>query len=245
MGLVHMSFRVLNGPEDVAAEAARRILLGAEKAVAARGCFRIVLAGGTTPLLVYRRLADARADWAAWRVYFGDERCLPAHHPERNSLGATQALLGKVPIPRETVFPMAAELGPEPAAAAYAPLVAAALPFDLVLLGMGEDGHTASLFPGDPVPEGVLVMPVHGAPKPPADRVSLTPAALTSARQILILVTGAGKREALAAWRSGADLPVARVARAAQTTVLVDRAADGTDNAAVEPPARPPPEVKS
>ena len=122
---------------------------------------------------------------------------------------------------------MTAELGPEAAAASYAPLVEAALPFDLVLLGMGEDGHTASLFPGHAVPEGALVIPVHDAPKPPADRVSLTPMALTAAREVLILVTGVGKRQALAAWRDGADLPVARVAAAGQTIVLLDRAAAG------------------
>lgn len=227
MGLVHTSFQLLDEAGDVAAEAARRILVAAAQAVVARGRFRIVLAGGTTPLAVYRLLAEAAAAWGAWEVYFGDERCLPPDHGERNSLAATLALLGRVPIPPEKVFPMAAELGPKAAAARYAPLVEAALPFDLVMLGMGEDGHTASLFPGAVIPEGALVVPVHDAPKPPADRVSLTPMALTAAREVLILVTGAGKREALAAWRAGADLPVARVAAAGRTLVLLDRAAAG------------------
>jgi len=229
MGLVHTPFHLFEGADAVAEEATRRILLAAEQAVAERGRFHIVLAGGGTPQSVYRRLAQFPAAWAAWRVYFGDERCLPADHPERNNVAATRTLLGQVPIPAQAVYAMAAELGPEAAAAAYAPLVARALPFDLVLLGMGEDGHTASLFPGHAVPDGHLVIPVHDAPKPPADRVSLTPAALTSAREVLILVTGASKREALAAWRDGADLPVARVARAAPALVLVDRAAAGTD----------------
>jgi 6-phosphogluconolactonase len=239
MGLVHTLFRVLDGAGDVAAAAARHVLVRAEQAAVARGRFRIVLAGGTTPLAVYRHLAAASADWSAWEVYFGDERCLPPDHVERNSLAATRELLGKVPLPQENVFPMAAELGPEAAAAAYAPLVEAALPFDLVLLGMGEDGHTASLFPGQLIPEGALVMPVHDAPKPPADRVSLTPMALTAAREVLILVTGAGKREALAAWRKGTDLPVARIARAGHTIVLLDRAAAGAldpDELSLGPP---------
>jgi 6-phosphogluconolactonase len=239
MELVHTLFRVLGGAEDVAAEATRHILVRAEQAVADRGRFRIVLAGGTTPLAVYGHLAAAVADWSAWEIYFGDERCLPPDHRERNSLAATRALLGRVPIPQDNVFPMAAELGPEAAAAAYAPLVEAALPFDLVLLGMGEDGHTASLFPGHVIPEGVLVMPVHDAPKPPADRVSLTPMALTAAREVLILVTGAGKREALAAWRNGTDLPVARIARAGHTIVLLDRAAAGAVGPDDSPPGLP------
>jgi 6-phosphogluconolactonase len=225
MGPGGTMFRVVDEAADVAAEAARHILLRAREAVAARGRFRIVLAGGTTPLAAYALLARAAAKWQAWEVYFGDERCLPADHGERNSRAATLALLGLVPIPSANIFAMAAELGPEAAAAGYVPLVEAALPFDLVLLGMGEDGHTASLFPGLAIPEGVLVMPVHEAPKPPADRVSLTPRALTAAREVLILVTGTGKREALAAWRRGADLPVARVARAGHTIVLLDRAA--------------------
>lgn len=225
MGPDGSKFRVLNGVAEVAAEAARHILLRAREAVSARGRFRIVLAGGTTPLATYGLLAAATSAWGAWEVYFGDERCLPPDHGERNSLGASLALLDRVPIPPENIFPIAAELGPEAAAAAYAPLVEAALPFDLVLLGMGEDGHTASLFPGQAIPEGALAMPVRHAPKAPAERVSLTPKALSAAREVLILVTGAGKRAALAAWRGGADLPIARVAAAGHTIAFLDRAA--------------------
>ncbi len=129
MGLVHTSFRVLDGTQEVAAEATRHILARAREAVVSRGHFRIALAGGTTPLAVYRLLAKASADWAAWQVYFGDERCLPPDHSERNSLSATLALLGRVSIPQNNVFPMPAELGPEAAAASYAPVIEAALPF--------------------------------------------------------------------------------------------------------------------
>jgi 6-phosphogluconolactonase len=210
--------------EVSAAELVRR---EAESALSDRGRFRILLAGGTTPLMVYRRIARDELGWDGWEVYFGDERCLPTGDPQRNSQAAREVLLGAVPIPDEQIFPIPAELGAETAAASYADMVAGALPFDLVLLGMGEDGHTASLFPGNPVDDEKLVIPVHGAPKPPSDRVSLTFSALADCRRMLILVTGEGKRPALAAWRSGADLPVARAARLGGATVLVDAAAAG------------------
>jgi 6-phosphogluconolactonase len=126
----------------------REILDQANAAIAKRGRFRLVLAGGTTPTAAYRLLRDRDADWAAWHLYHGDERCLAVGDPERNSLVADEAWLHHVPVPRTQVHPIPAELGAEPAAEAYAAVVAEALPFDLVLLGIGEDGHTASLFPG-------------------------------------------------------------------------------------------------
>lgn len=223
-----MRFEALADAKSVARRAADEILAAAAEAVASRGRFRIVLAGGTTPLAAYRLLAGEDAAWASWQVWFGDERCLPAGDPERNSTAAAQALLDRVPFPADHIFPIPAELGPEPAAAAYAGVIAPALPFDLVLLGMGEDGHTASLFPGQAVADDALVVPVRGAPKPPPERVSLTPRALGDCRRMLILVTGAGKRDALSAWRAGADLPVARAAAAGGALVLADRSALGT-----------------
>jgi 6-phosphogluconolactonase len=122
-------------------------------------------------------------------------------------------------------------LGAEAAATVYAGLVRPVLPFDLVLLGMGEDGHTASLFPGHRVADNRLVIPVHDAPKPPSDRVSLTFAALSACRLMLILITGSGKREALRAWRAGDPLPVARAAELAGARVLVEASAAGSSGA--------------
>lgn len=215
----------------VAAATAACILAQAAAAVAARGRFRLCLAGGTTPTAAYRLLAGQSADWAAWWVYHGDERCLPANDPERNSEMATQAWLGQVPIPPEQVLTIPAELGAAAAAAAYTAPVRAALPFDLVLLGMGEDGHTASLFPGQEqgftAAGDTLVVAVADAPKPPPARVSLSARALADCRALLVLVTGAGKAQALAQWRAGVPLPVARVAAAAPSLVLLDAAAAG------------------
>ena len=211
----------------VAEAAADAILEAATAAIAHHGRFKLCLAGGTTPTAAYARLKDADASWQHWWIYYGDERCVPAQDGERNSLAASEAWLDHVPVPRQQVHVIPAELGAEFGALGYEPIVWAALPFDLVLLGIGEDGHTASLFPGREIFEDRFVMPVYAAPKPPPERVSLTLRALANSQRVLILVTGAGKAEAVSRWRQGADLPIARVARAARSRVLIDQDAAG------------------
>ncbi|WP_295540002.1 6-phosphogluconolactonase [uncultured Thiohalocapsa sp.] len=228
MQLTGVETHVLADADAVAAEAARLILEAGADAITARGAFRLVLAGGSTPLAAYRLLAQAQAHWSRWHLYHGDERCLPPDAPERNSRAADEAWLAQIPIPRQQVHVIPAEQGAEAASAAYEPVVAEAVPFDLVLLGMGEDGHTASLFPGHEVCPGPLVMPVHDAPKPPPNRVSLTPSALCRSRRMLVLATGTGKQAAVARWQAGEGLPVARVAVGGNALVLLDRAAAPT-----------------
>ena len=126
----------------------RRILDAAARAIERRGRFLIVLAGGNTPRGIYRMLRTADTDWSRWQVYFGDERCLPADSAERNSRMAADAWLNHVPIPQDQVHAIPAELGASAAALGYAETLRGVGDFDLVLLGLGEDGHTASLFPG-------------------------------------------------------------------------------------------------
>lgn len=221
-----MRWQPLDDADAVARAAGSRILAAARRAIEARGRFDIVLAGGTTPQQVYRLLREARdAGWEHWVVWFGDERCLPVDHAGRNSRMAGQTLLDHVPIPLDQRFPIPAERGAARAAEAYEALIRRARPFDLVLLGMGADGHTASLFPGRKLPPHRLVVPVFDAPKPPPERVSLTPRALCSTRELLVLVTGAAKRDAVRAWRHGADLPIARLPCETGMEVLIDRAA--------------------
>lgn len=183
-------------PEEVAARAAD--LVAAE--IAARSRTRLVLAGGTTPRRCYELLRDRRIDWGRVTVLFGDERCLAPQDPESNFRLADDALLRQVAP--ASVHRIPAELGPDEAARLYEPVVADG-PLDLVLLGIGQDGHTASLFPGSSALEAdTLVAPVRGAPKPPPLRVTLTLRALRGARRVVILATGADKaaavREALA-----------------------------------------------
>lgn len=202
----------------VADTACRLIGIAARKAIAERGRFRLVLAGGSTPLSVYRRLAVSSQQWERWSLYYGDERCLPADHPERNSqlvieTGLAARVDGHHPIP--------AERGGKAAAAEYRARIKSAQPFDMVLLGMGEDGHTASLFPGQDWPDK-SVFAVTNAPKPPPERVTLGIHALQNCHCMLVMVTGDSKAAAAQQWRKGADLPIKQVADGDHALVLVE-----------------------
>lgn len=210
--MLPVNTKILANPEDVAAQACRIIIAEAEAAILERQVFRIVLAGGNTPRRTYEMLAGMVQEWNAWEIFWSDERCLPVDHAERNSRIALDAWLSRVPIPAGQIHAIPAEHGAANAAAEYSASIADKLPFDLVLLGMGEDGHTASLFSssGD---HTTPVIAVHSAPKPPSERVSLNYRILRASRKQLVLVTGAEKSTALLAWQQGAKLPIAHAVR--------------------------------
>lgn len=199
--------------------ACRIIHRAATDAIAARGAFHLVLSGGTTPLAAYHRLATSDQRWKSWTLYYGDERCVPADDPLRNSVQVVAtglaARVGRhLPIPTER--------GCAQAAAAYAEQLAAAGRFDLVLLGLGEDGHTASLFPGHAWPDASVFV-INDAPKPPAQRVTLGVEALQNCRAMLALVTGVNKAAAVQKWRAGESLPIAQVIGDSAADVVVER----------------------
>ncbi|MFT3930879.1 MAG: 6-phosphogluconolactonase [Spongiibacteraceae bacterium] len=182
----------------------------ASEAIAERGVFSIVLAGGNTPQAIYRELSELATDWRAWFVYFGDERCLPIGDSERNDAMAQRCWLDHVPIPRQQIFTIPAELGAEAGASAYANILAHVSAFDLVLLGLGEDGHTASLFPGLPS-SNQPAFAVHNAPKLPRDRISMSAARLSHARNVWFLASGEGKRVALKQLHDAEMIPAAMI----------------------------------
>lgn len=199
----------------LSAAVAQRIAASASAAISARGVFHLALAGGETPRHCYQKLRELEMDWAHVQIYFGDERCLPKGDPQRNDSMAQQALLDFIDIPQRNIHRIPAELGAAQAALDYAALLEGLPRLDLALLGMGEDGHTASLFPGNPATENLAaVVPVYNAPKPPAERVTLGLAMLNAARQKIFLVAGAGKRGVLEQLCSGRGLPAARIAGA-------------------------------
>lgn len=203
--------------------AAAAIMRIAAESIAANGKFYLVLAGGETPRAIYCMLSQASAQWQHWQVYFGDERVAGIDDPERNSVMANSAWLHATPSVQ--VHPIQTELGGERAAADYAKVVRE-IRFDLVLLGLGEDGHTASLFRAEhyqALEDDVIV--VHDAPKPPAQRVSLTPRCFNRAERVLFLVSGATKNLAVRRWQAAGDIAAGAISPAAGVDILIERVA--------------------
>jgi 6-phosphogluconolactonase len=233
---------VLPDAEALAQEAARRFAALAGEAVASRGRFSVALSGGSTPGVLYRLLAEepqrSSIAWKQVHLFWGDERCVPPDHPESNYRLAHETLIAHVSIPPQNVHRLRGELEPAAAARSYErelqDFFCGPKPrFDLVLLGIGSDGHTASLFPrSEALAEtGRLAVAVtaHYGDRP-AERVTLTLPAINSARQVWFLVSGVAKAEIVQRVLEDADphLPARLVRPAAgQLTWLLDAAAAG------------------
>ena len=217
-------WRVFEDAQTLVSHLAEALCVVADEAIRARGVFHLVLAGGRTPQALFRELAKRHAGNAHWHIWYGDERCLPVDDPARNSRMAETAWLANSAIPPQQRRAIPAERGAVPAAQQYREWLAAIATFDLVLLGVGEDGHTASLFPGK-VWDDVDVIVVHDAPKPPPERVSLSDTRLSRSRRVWVIVTGAEKREAVARWKKAEALPITQVQGSEETVAWIDQAA--------------------
>ena len=207
-------WRVFSDSDALVARLADALCEVAERAVATCGAFHLVLAGGSTPLALYRALAERNAGDAHWHLWYGDERCLPVDHRERNSRLIEAAWLTASKIPPVNRRPIPAEFGAFRASDLYADELKTVADFDVVLLGMGEDGHTASLFSGHDwgaVPNSPDVLAVQDAPKPPPERVSLSAFRLSRISRVWFVVTGSGKKTAITHWKAGEALPVSSV----------------------------------
>lgn len=216
---------VLPDVSTVTQEACELIKQVAKNAIETRGLFRIVLSGGTTPGQIYQILAKEPYNWSQWQFFLGDERCLPLDFTERNSQMAMATWLSNISVPDENIYFIPSELGAEQSAQKYAETIKTKMPFDMVLLGMGEDGHTASLFPDHEHNQNELTHAVHNSPKPPSDRVSLSASSLSCSHHVLIIITGAGKKDSVEAWRNGKSLPIAQISALENLTILLDQAA--------------------
>ena len=200
-------------------QAAEYIVRIANESISFHGRFTIALTGGTTPGELYGLLGNepyrSQIDWQKGHIFWGDERCVPLENPDSNFHLAQEVLLNKISIPESQIHPMPADL-PDREAASQAYTVemqhafrTSGIPsFDLIHLGMGPEGHTASLFPHQASlhEKQRLVMPV-SVPKPPPDRLTFTPPLLNAARNVLFLVTGSEKADALQAVLEGEYQP--------------------------------------
>jgi 6-phosphogluconolactonase len=200
---------VVEDVRELAATLADSFAVAARQAIDARGVFRVALAGGLTPKAAYALLAAPPyreiVEWPHVRFFFGDERCVPPDHPDANYYTIHKILFAALEIPDAQIFRMRGEDEPIAAAAAYAAVLQRELGaspiFDLLLLGMGTDGHTASLFPGTEPDDGTpALVQARTAPlgMPVTQRLTITPRVVNAARKIIIAVAGAEKSATLA-----------------------------------------------
>lgn len=209
---------------DASAELIRARL---DAAIAAAGRASLALAGGKTPQALHSRLAKLPLDWSRIHIYFGDDRCVPPYNEASNYRAARKSLLDHVPIPGPHIHRIEGERGPGEAAALYNAVIAEAQPIDVIVLGMGDDGHTASLFPGEPEPPaGALVAATH-SPVSPQDRVTLTLPAIRACGTVILQVTGANKAARLAQVYAEltAGTPTFPVAKIGPAIWMIDEAA--------------------
>ncbi len=220
---------VVPTPPELARPAAEWLEREVARAIAGRGACALCLAGGRTPEPVYRALASASSiDWSRVEVFFGDERAVPPDHPDSNYLMVYRVLLSRVPVPAGQVHRMEAERSDREAAAReYERSLPSRL--DILVLGMGPDGHTASLFPGSAALDERqrLVVPVIGA-KPPPERLTITPPVIEAARRVAVMATGQDKAAMVARAIEGPPAPKdVPVQLARRGTWFLDQAAAG------------------
>jgi 6-phosphogluconolactonase len=221
-------FRIYPDAEAVARAAADFLYEQILACVQQKQNCHVALPGGTTPARALQLLSAMALPWKKIHWYLGDERCYPVGHQERNDSMLEQMLWSRIELPEENRHPIPAELGPEPAAEQYSALINRVGRLDIVVLGMGDDGHTASLFPDNPALDDTrAAVPVFHAPKPPAERVSLGLGTIQTAVQRIVVVTGSSKHQALKRVQQGDPLPVNRIGPAYW---FVDQSAANSDN---------------
>ncbi|WIM98231.1 6-phosphogluconolactonase [Actinoplanes oblitus] len=229
---------VVPDADILASTVAARLAIRIIDAQAVHGTASVVLTGGRVAAKVLRQLRDlpaaAAIDWSRVDLWWGDERFLPAGDPDRNETQAREAVLDALPLDPARVHPMPATDGPDgddpdAAAARYAAELTAGgrpLRFDVLMLGVGEDGHVASLFPGHPDATATgTTAAVRNSPKPPPTRITLTMPTIRQAEEVWLVAAGADKAEPIGTVLRGGDLPAARAQGVRKTLFLLDEAA--------------------
>jgi 6-phosphogluconolactonase len=213
---------------DAVAHKAFEILTSAaDAAIRKKGLFILALAGGNTPKQLYALLKKHTTNWHHWFLVYGDERCLPLNHPDRNSTMVQDTWLDAVNFPAANHFIVPAD-NVNQAAFQYSKSIAHLLPIDFALLGIGEDGHTASLFPENMAIDrqtSDTVIAITNSPKAPAERISLSYQALNEATIIGFIATGNTKNAVLNSWQESPDLPFNHIHGKEKTFLIADKAA--------------------
>ena len=208
----HQTLHILPTPAKLGEMAARYVARLSSQAIAERGRFTVALSGGSLTKIVGPALTAApwhsEIDWSAWYVFWADERCVPLDHPDSNFRLAREYLFDQIKIPVAQIYPIDDSFEPEATAKAYQAVLAQLFQpapgqpprFDLILLGLGEDGHTASLFPHHPVLNEAArwVAPIFDSPKPPPERITLTLPVINHARAVAFITAGPAKADILA-----------------------------------------------
>jgi len=206
------TLQIVSSRQELGQAVATLVARLSAQAISDRGRFTVALSGGSLPKIVCPPLVSeplrSQIDWSAWHVFWADERCVPLDHPDSNFRLARQQLFDQVKIPVAQIYPIDDSFEPGITAKAYEAVLkqffqpAPGRPprFDLILLGMGEDGHTASLFPRHPLLDDTTrwVAPVFDSPKPPPERTTLTLPVINQARYVVFVTAGAGKADSLA-----------------------------------------------
>jgi 6-phosphogluconolactonase len=233
-----LQIKVLQDSDALAIHAANKFSELAENAISALGRFVVALSGGSTPKRMFQQLATKHLDWRHIHLFWVDERCVPPEHPDSNYGMTAEVLLNHIEIPGENIHRIQGELAPEPAAANYEKELLnffdGRLPvFDLILLGLGADGHMASLFPGSPAlseeNHWVTAVDHKKPPLPMVDRITLTYPVLMSSENLLFLVSGAEKAavlfEIISQNPSSEHIPATKLAYQKATSWIVDQEA--------------------
>lgn len=204
-------------------QAIKYIQWKANEAIKSSGLFHLVLSGGNTPRDIYKALSNIETEWSLWNFWFSDERCYSKNDSNLNSSMVSKTLFQKVPVNFDNIHCIRSEFGLLKATSMYQHEIVNAPVFDLTLLGLGEDGHTASLFPGHTWGDeenAQDVLAVMNAPKPPLNRISLSMKRLNRSRDILFLVAGREKQKIVNEYKLGTRMPATGIKGHEQTIMF-------------------------
>jgi len=202
---------IFKGIDTLSERLANDILNVANHSIRATNKFTIVLAGGTSFSSVYRILNNSKSNWKKWHIYIGDERCLALGDKNRNDYLINKIWLGNGLIPKKNINFIHSELGVDVGASDYEEVVREIKKFDVVLLGMGEDGHTASLFPNRIYDKDKNVIVEKNSPKYPKNRISMSCKVLNKSSHVFKVINGASKKNTVDLWLKGVEFPINKI----------------------------------